>query len=307
MLRINANAELNSWKFAAGIMNCVSPAIAIVASNHLGCRISAKLWRMVKTFATIVITLLLLSFYNVTNHVDLAGDLLLTTADRIAYTVCHRLPTHSFEIFGRSLPLCARCSGIYLGIVWGFVYLTVQNRWHHASYPRRNHTLFLIALIALMGFDGFNSLFHDIGIFELYPPQNWLRLVTGMGTGIAIALIIAPTFAQTAWRQPIWQPPVGARRDALVLTAGALAIILLLISGIATVIYLLALLSAFGVVLILTLLYTVLVLLFTQRDSVATAPRILVVPFSGGLILATIQIVVVMYLRYRLTGTWLGF
>lgn len=262
---------------------------------------------MVKTIATILTTLLLLGFYKVTNHTHLDGDVLLTSADRIAYTVCHRLPTHSFAILGRSLPLCARCSGIYLGIVWGFSYLAFRGRLRHANFPRRKHLFLLLSLIVIMGIDGFNSLFHDIGIFELYPPQNWLRLITGMGTGLAIALIIAPTFAQTAWREPVWQPPVAARQDALILTIGTAVIILLLLSGIASIIYVLALLSAFGVVLILTHLYAVLVLLITRRDNMAIAAHMLIAPLSGGLFLATMQIVAVVYFRYGLTGSWAGF
>ncbi len=268
---------------------------------------SATLCCMVRPIVTVFVTLLLLGFYNVTNHVHLEGDVLLTTADRIAYTVCHRLPTHSFAIFGRPLPLCARCSGIYLGVVWGFAYLAGCGRLRHANYPRRNHLFILLSLIVIMGIDGFNSLFHDMGILDLYPPQNWLRLVTGMGTGIAIAMIIAPTFAQTAWREPIWEPPISTQRDALILTVGAVAIILLLISGIPSAIYVLALLSAFGVVLILTFLYSVLVLLMTRRDGMATAPFMLILPITVSVILTTTQILVVMYFRYDLTGTWMGF
>ncbi len=262
---------------------------------------------MLKTIVIILTTLLLLGFYNVTNHVHLEGDILLTTADRIAYTVCHRIPSHSFAIFGRTLPLCARCSGIYLGIVWGFAYLAINARLRHANFPRRNQLIFLIALVAIMGIDGFNSLFHDMGRGELYPPQNWLRLITGMGTGLSIALIVAPTFAQTAWREPIWQPPIATRRDALILAIGAAAIVGLLLSGIAAIVYVLALLSAFGVVLILTFLYGVLVLLMTRRDNQAATPLMLVIPLTGGLILATAQILAIMFFRYNLTGTWLGF
>lgn len=261
---------------------------------------------MIRTILVVLGVLLLLGFYKVTDQVHLHGDVLLTTADRIAYTVCHRLPTHSFMIFGRSLPLCARCSGIYLGIVWGFTYLASANRLYHARFPRRNHLLLLIALVAIMGVDGFNSLFHDMGR-ELYPPQNWLRLITGMGAGIAIALIVVPTFAQTAWQNLVWEPPVETQHDALILVIGAVVLILLLISGAAPIVYVLALVSAFGVVLILSCLYAILVLLITRRDNAATTPRMVIAPLIGGLLLATVQIVGVAYFRFNLTGTWLGF
>ena len=262
---------------------------------------------MLRPILITLATFALLAFYKTSDAVHIHGDVLLTTADRIAYTVCHRLPTHSFEIFGRTLPLCARCSGIYLGIVWGFGYLAGVGRLRHASYPSRRVLFILAALVLLMAVDGFNSLGHDMGLTTLYPPQNWLRLVTGMGLGIAIALIIAPTFAQTTWRDPIWNPPVATRRDAFILSAGAIMLILALLSGVSSIIYILALVSAAGVVLILMLLYAILVLLATRRDGQAARPSMLAAPLLGGVLLATAQIVGMALLRYELTGTWIGF
>ena len=40
---------------------------------------------------------------------------LLGKADAIGYAVCHRIDLRSFHLGERALPLCARCSGMYLG------------------------------------------------------------------------------------------------------------------------------------------------------------------------------------------------
>ncbi|MDW7990671.1 MAG: DUF2085 domain-containing protein, partial [Anaerolineae bacterium] len=40
---------------------------------------------------------------------------LLTKTDCIGVAVCHRIPSHSFHIGGRQLPLCARCTGTFPG------------------------------------------------------------------------------------------------------------------------------------------------------------------------------------------------
>ena len=48
---------------------------------------------------------------------------LLDKADHAAYAVCHRIPARSFAFAGRPLPLCARCSGTYLGAVAGLIVL----------------------------------------------------------------------------------------------------------------------------------------------------------------------------------------
>ncbi len=39
-----------------------------------------------------------------------------------------------------------------------------------------------------MGIDGFNSMLLDIGGYNLYTPQNELRIATGLGMGIALAV-----------------------------------------------------------------------------------------------------------------------
>jgi hypothetical protein len=45
--------------------------------------------------------------------------------DAIGYAVCHRIPERSFHIGDYQLPLCARCSGMYLGAVTGLVFQSI--------------------------------------------------------------------------------------------------------------------------------------------------------------------------------------
>src|SRR5512140_118546 len=53
---------------------------------------------------------------------------LLGKADAIGYAVCHRIDARSFHLGDRQLPLCARCSGMYLGAVVGIVYQAFAGR-----------------------------------------------------------------------------------------------------------------------------------------------------------------------------------
>ena len=53
---------------------------------------------------------------------------LLGKADAVGYAVCHRIDERSFHLGTRSLPLCARCSGQYLGAALGLVYQFVIGR-----------------------------------------------------------------------------------------------------------------------------------------------------------------------------------
>ena len=61
---------------------------------------------------------------------------LLDKANRAAYAVCHRIAERSFTFAGRPLPLCARCSGTYLGAVAGLIVIAA-----HGSAVRRGRLL----------------------------------------------------------------------------------------------------------------------------------------------------------------------
>src|SRR5512141_3146330 len=78
----------------------------------------------------------------------------LGKADAIGYAICHRIDSHSLHIGGRALPLCARCTGIYLGALLGIVTMAVMGRARSGGLPRRPVLLALIGFVGLMGIDG---------------------------------------------------------------------------------------------------------------------------------------------------------
>jgi len=71
--------------------------------------------------------------------------------------------------------------------------------------------------------------------------------------------------------------------------------------------YPLALLSSFGVLLLLTLAYTLITIPLLHRTQKASRWRDLIVPLVAGFMLGLLQIGLIDLLRYTLTGTWGGF
>ena len=69
----------------------------------------------------------------------------------------------------------------------------------------------------------------------------------------------------------------------------------------------LALVSSLGVVLLLTIVYTMLALLLSGRENKVERPRQLLIPALVGFVLAMLQIAALDVVRYILTGTWGGF
>src|SRR5512136_1574619 len=76
-------------------------------------------------------------------------------ADAIGYSVCHRLGERSFHIGSYQLPLCARCSGMYLGAMTGLVFQSIIG-WKRFKIPHWTIIGLLVVLVVAFGIDGIN-------------------------------------------------------------------------------------------------------------------------------------------------------
>jgi len=232
---------------------------------------------------------------------------LLGKADAIAYAVCHRIDLHSFHLGERPISLCARCSGMYLGALLGLGYQHVVGR-RRAGMPSRWLSAVLVVLALAFAFDGINSyisLLRDAPF--LYEPHNTLRLITGTGMGLAIAAMLYPAFNQTVWQELDFRPTLVNFKQLAGLLALSAVVILLVLTENPLVLYPLALISAAGVLVLLTIVYTMVWLMLWRTENRYKRVRQLLVPFAGGFILALLQIALIDVGRYALTGTWEGF
>jgi uncharacterized membrane protein len=110
--------------------------------------------------AVVTAVLLLLAFYTITDTAHLTHSHLLNGSDWMGYAVCHRITERSFVINGRQFPLCARCSGMYLGVILVFLTLWLGGRLRWGALPRWPILLALLGFVAVMGLDGINSYLH---------------------------------------------------------------------------------------------------------------------------------------------------
>lgn len=238
--------------------------------------------------------------------VALGGLLPSDSADFVAYAVCHRLIDHSFTVFGRALPLCARCTGIYFGLIGVVAYRWIIAKDRRGGYPHWSILLLFALFVGLMGIDGLNSMRYTFSFNSWYRPNNGLRFITGLATGLAIGGIILPAWSQTMWAHASSIPIIG-RRDVALLLLGGLLITLPILYNQPTVLSVMGSISALGVILIFTLLYAILTQIIRRKDGQATQWRELMVPHIVGLIITCLQIGTVGILRYHWTGTWAGF
>ncbi len=236
-----------------------------------------------------------------------APEGLLGKADAVGYAVCHRIDLRSFHLGERTVSFCARCTGMYLGAVLGLAYLAVRAPRRGGLAPRGVNAV-LALLTAAFVLDGLNSFTNLVpGFPSLYTTTNTLRVITGTGFGITMAAFVYPAFNQTAWRD--WDPAPalgGMRQLAPLLLLGALTALAVLSEN-PLILYPASLVSAGGVILLLTMIYTMMALVVLRQENAFSEPRALAVPLLLGLTLAMVQITGADLVRFWLTGTWEGF
>ncbi len=277
------------------------------ATNELiaGFQPANRRWFLLAVSITV---LLLMGFYALTDGAHLDHDPLLAAGDWSGYALCHRITARSFTINGRQFPLCARCTGMYLGAALTILALFLAGRSRWVLLPRRTLFLVLLALIALMGIDGINSYSHFFpNAPHLYEPQNWLRLVTGMGTGITLGVIVFAAVAQALWRNPRFSPLIRNWRELAGLLLLALVAAGLVFSNKPALLYVLALASTGGLLFVVTALNTAVVLVLLRRDGKAETWSQAVLPLLAGFILAILELSTISALRLTMTGTLTGF
>ena len=232
---------------------------------------------------------------------------LLNKMDMFGYAVCHRITARSFVIAGRQLPLCARCSGTFIGALVGFFgQAVVLRRRRAAEFPSPLVLTILIGFTLLWAADGLNSYMTLINGPHIYEPRNWLRLTTGTLQGLTMSAFVYPVLNFTLWRDPVPERTIrnlGELGALLLLEAGLVGLVL---TEWDFLLYPLTLLSVVGVLALLSCVNGMLVLMITRRENMVDTWRASIIPLLAGLTLSLIQIGVIDIIRYTLTGTLEG-
>lgn len=231
---------------------------------------------------------------------------LLGKADAIGYSVCHRIEVRSFFIGDRQTPLCARCSGMYLGMLVSLIYLLPYGR--RTEFPPLKITVPLSVFFLAFGVDGLNSFMQYFpNAPALYQPENYLRLATGAGLGMLVPLFLVPVFHQTVWVDPVERPILERWSQVLPLLGLTALTALAVYSEIAWLLYPLAVLSALTVPIILGICYALIWVMIFHKENHYSSLKQAWVPLLAGFTTAMLQIGLIDLLRYQFTGTWAGF
>jgi uncharacterized membrane protein len=152
---------------------------------------------------------------------------LISLAHWFGSAVCDQLVTHSYAFGGVVLPLCARCSGMYLGALVTIGFLAWR-RPRAMGLPRPWMLLALLLFFFAWAGDGVNSFLSVIPTApHLYPPANILRLVTGTLMGITIGSLAFVMFNASVWSAPDPAPIFATRSEFFALLGlGAVVVVI---------------------------------------------------------------------------------
>jgi uncharacterized membrane protein len=225
----------------------------------------------------------------------------LDKLDVVGSAVCGRLPGHSFYLAGRQLPLCARCTGTFVGALLGFVGLLALGKGKAAEMAPARVVALLVGFIFLMAVDGVNSYLSLIlGGPLLYEPHNLLRLATGALHGVALSVIVFPIFNFTLWKEPETRPVLsGFRELGLILFLFVLPMVLVVQGEIGLLLYPVSILSAMGVLAMLTVVNSMIVIIAARRDAKAVYWWDAALPISLGFAAALMEVAVIAALRWQ--------
>lgn len=114
----------------------------------------------------------------------------------LGFGLCHQLPQRSFFGGGVQAPVCARDTGIYFGVLIGIGLVAALHPGERPrEFPNRLGMVVAALFVGLMALDGITE------YSGLRPTTNEIRLITGLMTGYAIAMIVTPMLNGEVWRR----------------------------------------------------------------------------------------------------------
>jgi uncharacterized membrane protein len=111
------------------------------------------------------------------------------------HAACHQIPERSFHIDRYPFAVCARCTGVYVGLTAGIVLYPLLRTITRSDFPPRQW-LFLAALPTTLDF--------ALGVTGIVENTHLSRFLTALLLGVGVAFYVLPglvSLGLTPWRQ----------------------------------------------------------------------------------------------------------
>ena len=235
---------------------------------------------------------------------DQDGVTLMDLFFLIASPFCPQRPAHSIFLGGQQMPIEARMFGMFGGALLALLYFAVRGQLGAASMPRGWRFGLCTALFGVMALDGMQALLYDMGVLRLYTPNLYLRLGTGLASGIGIAMVLVPLTNQTLWQHPRTdQQLFSGWKDVAGVVLAQAALFALTLSNWLPLLLPLSLFNSLAILVVISTLSSLVLVLITRHVARFTTWRSVVGYFSGGFVLSALFITTLALARLALFGS----
>ena len=124
---------------------------------------------------------------------------------------------------------------------------------------------------------------------------------------MGMGAVLYAAFNQTAWKEQDTRPALGTWRDLGLLIAILLIVALGILSESLIVLYPVAFISVFGVIALLSLIFSVVWMMIMKTETSYSSLKEMWLALLAGLTLALLMLLIIDLLRIQLTGTWGAF
>ncbi len=202
----------------------------------------------------------------------------------IGTSVCHQSISRSFALGGQYLPLCSRCTGIYLGSFLTFIYMLFSKKRKSSGLPDKKIIYVLISFIILMGIDV------GTAILELRQGNNYIRLFIGLFVGSSLISFLYPISNYILWEKQDDSSFLSNFIDLGLLSGFLLIFYVLIILNAGLLYWFLALFSILGIIALYLNVNTIfLIMIFKKEQTFKKITRIFIF-FAGGIILSAVEL-----------------
>jgi len=214
----------------------------------------------------------------------------------VGSSVCHQIPSHSFITDGLQFPVCARCTGLYLGAFIGLIAGFSYGR--RKGIPNRYLIGLLATLFLLWSGDGLNSFISDfLGRPFLYSTTNMTRLITGYGMGLVMAAALVTLFNNTAWDSAYERPVLESGWQVLAYAGLSALSSLLVLLPVKLLLQIGSVIAVATILVIISLLYAIFWMIILKKENSFSKISDLTVIFLLGFCTAMLQILFFVNLR----------
>jgi len=193
--------------------------------------------------------------------------------------LCHQRIDRTFTIESLNMPVCSRCTGIYLGILLSFLALVLIERKIKGEFPSLKMVLVSVGVFLLMGADVVLS---ALGLIQ---SNNVIRMITGFMTGWFMVFLLLPLAASSMFKRSVRKHYLDDWKKFLTwLAAGAAGAMLFLFTYRYAIIFW-AVLAILGLIAFVTLILFILFFSLNRRllGSIDSRGRFLAAIAAGAL------------------------